>query len=94
MNKLDILEYLNAFKNPLDKKWRWEVNTYLRKNKINEREAENLLRIDKKSAYELMVVVRNKIPVDNKQISAFYLRQATRLYEQKQKRYYGHNKFS
>ena len=85
-DKRDILDYLISFKNPLDKKYRWEVNVYLKKGAITQKEAERLLNLTKKASNELITVVRNGIPVDAQKIGRFYLRQAARLNNQRIKK--------
>ena len=85
-DRRDVLDYLISFKNPLDKKFRWEVNVYLKKGVITQKEAEKLLTISKKASNELITVVRNGIPVDAQKIGRFYLRQATRLNTQRIKK--------
>lgn len=86
-DRRDILDYLHTFKNPLDKKFRWEVNYYLKKNAITQREADKLLILSRSATSELVVVVRNGIPLDTKRVGAFYVRQATRINKQKLKKH-------
>lgn len=86
MNKQDVFEYLTAFKNPLDKKFRWEVNAEFKRNRITEAQRKELLALDGYSLYELSLCVRNEVGVDPKQVGNFYLNRAKGYNDRKVKK--------
>ena len=87
MKKDDYLyDYLVTFKNPLDKKYRWEVNTAFKENRITDKQRKSLLTLEPAVLYELSVCVRNGVAVDRKKIGNFYLNRATDYNKNKQKK--------
>ena len=81
-----LFDYLLTFKNPLDKKFRWEVNMAFKQGRINDEQRKELLLITPKGLYELSVVVRNGIKTDEKQLGKFYLKRAKSYNNQKRKK--------
>ena len=86
MNNNDFYEYLKTFKNPLDKKWRWEVNTAFKQNKITDFQRKQLLKILPHELYELSVCVRNNVNMDPRQVGNFYIKRATDYNLRKQRK--------
>lgn len=87
MNKQDYLDYLTTFRNPLDKSFRWEVNTLFNKKLIDEATKTELLQVSKKAMSELQNCIRNEVPLDTSRVGNFYIRQAERLYNRHLERY-------
>ena len=85
MNNQDYYDYLFTFKNPLDKKFRWEVNTCFKQKKITDKQRKSLLALEPAVLYELSVGVRNKVGMDRKQIGNFYLNRAIDYNKNKEK---------
>lgn len=86
MNKQDVFEYLKAFNNPLDKKYRWEVNVEFKRNRITDAQRKELLALDGYSLYELSLCVRNKVGVDTNQVGNFYFNRAKGYNDRKVKK--------
>ena len=85
MRNLDYLVYLQAHKNPLDKKYRWEVNTAFKKNVITDQQRVNLLRVKDRDLSDLILCIRNKVPVDRAQIGNYYFKRAIYLAKKQQR---------
>ena len=85
-NNKNLFEYLFTFKNPLDKKFRWEVNTAFQRNRITEKQRVSLLALSPQALYELSVCVRNGVKIDSKQVGNFYLKRAKDYTKQKRKK--------
>lgn len=79
-------DYLLTFKNPLDKKYRWEVNVAFKDGRITDAQRKELLLITPKGLYELSVCVRNGIVMDEKQLGKFYIKRAKSYNNQKRKK--------
>ena len=82
----DLFDYLSTFKNPLDKKFRWEVNAAFKQGRITDKQRKELLLITPKALYELSVCIRNGVVMDAKQIGNFYLKRAESYNKQKRKK--------
>lgn len=87
MKKDDYLfDYLLTFKNPLDKKYRWEVNTAFKQNKITDNQRKSLLTLEPAVLYELSVCIRNGVKLDKAKLGNFYINRATDYAKRKQKK--------
>ena len=85
MNKLDVLMFLQTFKNPLDKKYRWEVNTAFKQNLITDAQRVNLLKVKDRDLEDLVECIIMKAPVDKSQIGNYYFKRAVYLAKKKQR---------
>lgn len=86
MNNKDYLEYLRAYKNPLNKKYRWEVNQAFKVKRISNDDRISLLKVKDKDLQDVVECIAQRVPVDVAQIGNYYFKRALYLYRQ-QKRY-------
>lgn len=85
ISNADLLEYLYATKNPLDKKFRWEVNTAFKQNRILDEHRQDLLKIKDRDLGDLIKVILHKVPIDKNQIGNYYHKRAVYLSKQRSK---------
>ena len=83
VNNTDILNYLLSVKNPLDKKFRWEVNTAFKKAQINDATRTSLLKVKDKDLLDLVQCIEQRIPVDKAQVGNYYYKRAVYLAKQR-----------
>ena len=86
MKNNDYYDYLSTFANPLDNKYRWEVNQALKARKITEKQSKTLLQVSPQAFGEIARCVRNNIYLNPKVIGRFYIKSATAYAKRKQKK--------
>ena len=84
LEKRDYLTYLQTYKNPLDKKYRWEVNTAFKKGMITDPQRVNLLKVKDRDLADLVECILTKSPIDRAQVGNYYFKRAIYLARKKQ----------
>ena len=85
MNNFETLQYLQQYKNPLDKKYRWEVNTAFKDGKITDKQRVNLLKVKDAELEGIIQCIAQKIPVDKAQVGNYYYKRALYLFRQRKR---------
>ena len=85
MNNQDWYDYFNAFKNPLDKKVRWEVNDAYKKQNITDEQRVKLLKVTDKDLSPLVKLIANKVPIKKEQVGNYYYKRALYIYKRQLK---------
>lgn len=86
MAKYNLYDQLVANKNPLDKKFRWEINVAFKEGRITNEQRVSLLKVSDKDLEDLVQCIANKVPVDKAQVGNYYYKRALYIFKQRKKR--------